>query len=94
MPGRTFRYTDKGPVGLVRDKRIIVALARGNVYGEGSTIAGYEHAETLLRTLFSFVGAEVMFAIAEGLGRGPEARRTAIDAALEQGHQIAVNLGA
>ena len=92
--GRTFTYSENGPVGLATGKRIITALARGNVYGEGSPYAAYEHAETLLRTLFGFVGADVDFVIAEGLGRGEEARRTAIDAALEKGRQVSMRLAA
>ena len=66
----------------------MLALARGNVYGEGSPYAAYEHAETLLRSIFSFVGADVEVIVAEGLGRGEEARRTAIDGALAQARQM------
>ncbi len=86
--GKTFGYSENGPVGLATDKRVIVALARGNVYGEGSPYKAYEHAETLLRSLFTFVGADVEFIVAEGLGRGEDARRTAIDSALDQARQI------
>lgn len=92
--GRTFAYGENGPVGLAKGKRVVIALARGNVYGEGSPYASYEHAETLLRTLFGFVGADVQFVIAEGLGRGEEARRTAIDVALEEGRQLSIQLAA
>ncbi len=82
--GKTFAYGENGPVGLATGKRVIVALARGNVYGEGSPYAAYEHAETLLRTMFGFIGADVEFVVAEGLGRGDEARRVAIDGALDR----------
>jgi len=82
--GKTFAYGENGPVGLVGGKRVIVALARGNVYGEGSPYAAYEHAETLLRSIFGFVGADVEVIVAEGLGRGEDARRISIDSALEQ----------
>lgn len=86
--GKTFGYSDAGPVGLVAGKRVIIALARGNVYGDGSPYAGYEHAETLLRSLFSFVGADVEVIVAEGLGRGDEARRVAIEGALAQARHV------
>jgi FMN-dependent NADH-azoreductase len=88
VKGKTFGYSENGPVGLATGKRVIVALARGNVYGEGSPYTAYEHAETLLRSLFTFVGADVEFIVAEGLGRGEDARRTAIDNALDQARQI------
>ncbi|UAK25835.1 FMN-dependent NADH-azoreductase [Sphingomonas nostoxanthinifaciens] len=82
--GKTFAYGENGPVGLAKGKRVIVTLARGNVYGEGSPYVAYEHAETLLRSIFTFVGADVEFIVAEGLGRGEDARRVAIDGALQQ----------
>ena len=85
MKGRTFSYGETGPVGLVNGKRVIVALARGNVYHQESPYAAYEHAETLLRSAFTFIGVtDLHFVIAEGLGRGDEARRTSIEGALEQ----------
>ncbi|WP_010183122.1 FMN-dependent NADH-azoreductase [Sphingomonas sp. PAMC 26605] len=82
VKGKTFSYGENGPIGLAAGKRVIVALARGNVYGEGSPYATYEHAETLLRSIFAFVGADVDVIVAEGLGRGEDARRVAIEAAL------------
>ncbi len=85
---KTFKYGEQGPVGLAASKRVIVALARGNVYGAGSPYTTYEHAETLLRSIFAFVGADVEFIVAEGLGRGEAARRTAIDSALTQARQL------
>jgi len=87
--GKTFAYSESGPVGLAQGKRVIVALARGNVYGEGSPYSAYEHGETLLRSIFSFVGADVEFVVAEGLGRGEDARRTALDGALDRAREIA-----
>ena len=87
---KTFRPGETGPVGLATGKRVIVALARGNVYGEGSPYASYEHAETLLRSIFAFVGAEVEVIVAEGLGRGDEARRVAIEGALAQARQTSL----
>lgn len=87
--GKTFNYGENGPVGLAAGKRVLVALARGNVYGEGSPYTAYEHAETLLRSIFGFIGADVEFLVAEGLGRGEDARRASIDLALDHARQIA-----
>ncbi len=86
--GKTFTYGENGPVGLAAGKRVIVALARGNIYGEGSPYAAYEHAETLLRSIFNFVGADIEVIVAEGLGRGEDVRRTAIDGALLEASHI------
>lgn len=88
VKGKTFTYGEGGPVGLAAGKRVIIALARGNVYGAASPYAAYEHAETLLRSVFSFVGVDVEFIIAEGLGRGEDERRAAIDGALAQAREM------
>jgi FMN-dependent NADH-azoreductase len=87
--GKTFSYGENGPVGLAAGKRVIVVLARGNVYGEGSPYSAYEHAETLLRSVFTFVGVlDLEFIVAEGLGRGEDLRRAAIDGALNQARHL------
>ena len=39
VAGKTFRYGAAGPEGLVKGKRVIVAVSRGSVYGPGSTAA-------------------------------------------------------
>ena len=88
VKGKTFTYGESGPVGLAAGKRVIVALARGNVCGAGSPYAAYEHAETLLRSIFGFVGADVEVIVAEGLGRGEDARLAAIKGALAQARQL------
>ena len=49
IAGKTFRYTATGPEGLAGAKRVIVAIARGGLYGEGSAQRSTEHAETYLR---------------------------------------------
>lgn len=86
--GRTFGYSESGPVGLAKGKRVIVALARGNVYGEGSPYAAYEHAETLLRSVFGFVGADVEVIVAEGIGRGEAARQAAVEEAMGEARRL------
>lgn len=82
--GRTFSYGENGVVGLATGKRVIVALARGNMYAGASPHRAEEHAETLLRSFFKFVGADVEFIIAEGIALGEEARKEALAGALDQ----------
>ena len=84
IAGKTFRYTENGPEGLVGGKRVIIALARGGFYHEGAPAAAFEHLETYLRGLFNFVGIEPEFVIADGLATGPEQREAALAAALDQ----------
>ena len=89
VAGTTFRYTENGPEGLVKDKRVIIALARGGFYGEGSPAAGLEHLESYLRGLFNFIGVEPEFVLAEGLAVGPDARERSLNKALEETVRLA-----
>ena len=89
VSGTTFRYTADGPEGLVKDKRVIVALARGGVYDTGSPAASLEHLETYLRGVFNFIGVEPEFVAADGLNISPEHKETAVRAALGETVRLA-----
>lgn len=68
--GVTFRYTEQGPEGLLKDKTVYVALARGGRYRgtDADTQTPY------LKTLLGFLGmTDLHFAYAEGLNMGQEA---------------------
>ena len=83
IAGKTFRYTEAGPQGLAGGKRVIVALARGGLYGAGSPAESMEHVETYLRGVFGFFGVtDLEFIIAEGIAIGPEQRAAAVAGAL------------
>ena len=68
--GVTFRYTETGPEGLLKDKKVYVALARGGRYRD--TVA--DNQVPYLKTVLDFVGlTDVRFIYAEGLNMGPDA---------------------
>jgi FMN-dependent NADH-azoreductase len=72
--GKTFSYGDKGPEGLLKNKRAIVVETRGGVYTTGPRVS-FNHQEPHLKTLLGFIGiSEVQFIRAEGLDMGPESR--------------------
>jgi len=80
--GRTFKYTDKGPVGLAGGKTIIVASTRGGVYSTSDAGNAMEHQESYLKTVFGFLGVtDVRFVRAEGLAMGEAAKAAALNAA-------------
>jgi FMN-dependent NADH-azoreductase len=89
VAGKTFRYTEEGPEGLVKGKRVIIALARGGIYGEGSPAAALEHLETYLRGIFGFIGVEPEFVAADGLNFGPEQRAQALEQAMGETLRLA-----
>jgi FMN-dependent NADH-azoreductase len=89
IAGRTFQYGPNGPEGLAKGKRVIVALARGGIYSEGSPAAALEHLETYLRDVFNFIGIEPEFVVAEGLNLSPENRQQALDFAIGETVRLA-----
>jgi FMN-dependent NADH-azoreductase len=79
--GRTFRYTENGPVGLAGDKKVVVLSSRGGVY---STEQGQlmDFQEDYLRAVMGFVGIDAVEVVrAESVSKGAEAREQAIAAA-------------
>jgi FMN-dependent NADH-azoreductase len=80
--GRTFKYTDKGPVGLAGGKTVIVASTRGGAYSTSEGGRAMEHQESYLQVVFGFFGiTDVRFVRAEGLAMGEAARSQALSAA-------------
>jgi FMN-dependent NADH-azoreductase len=89
VAGKTFRYSAAGvPEGLAGNKRVIIAISRGGLYGAGAPAAAMEHAESYLRVIFGFIGVTPEFVIAEGLLLGPENRAKSIATALDVATQL------
>jgi FMN-dependent NADH-azoreductase len=83
VAGKTFRYSAQGVEGLAGNKRVIIAISRGGLYGAGMPSEAAEHVETYLRTVFAFIGvANPEIIVAEGILVGPEQREKALAEAL------------
>ena len=68
--GVTFRYTENGPEGLVKGKKVYVAFARGGRYR--GTAADTQ--TPYLQTVLGFLGmTDLHFVYAEGLNMGEDA---------------------
>lgn len=79
--GVTFRYTDKGPVGMVQGKKVYVALTRGGMYRNTPADSQVPY----LKTFLGFLGlSDVQFIYAEGLAMGPDAEQKALASAQTQ----------
>jgi FMN-dependent NADH-azoreductase len=89
IAGKTFRYTETGPEGLAKGKRVIIALARGGNYDKGSPASALEHLETYLTGIFGFIGIQPEFVVADGLAVSPEQRATSIRQALGETVRLA-----
>jgi FMN-dependent NADH-azoreductase len=67
--GVTFRYTANGPEGLLKGKKVYVALARGGLYRDTPADSQVPY----LKSVLAFLGmADVEFVYAEGLAMGAE----------------------
>ena len=79
VAGKTFRYTEQGPVGLAGSKKILVASARGGLH----VGAPSDFQEPYLRQVFGFLGVtDIEFIRAEGVAYSPQHRGDAIATAL------------
>jgi FMN-dependent NADH-azoreductase len=73
--GVTFKYTDKGPVGLLTGKRAYVFAARGGIYAGTplDTQTGY------VRDFLRFIGiTDVNFVYAEGLAISAQSKEASL----------------
>jgi FMN-dependent NADH-azoreductase len=79
--GVTFRYTEKGPEGLLKGKKVYAVLTRGGKYRDTPADTQVPY----LKTVLGFLGmTQIAFVYAEGLALGPAAEQAAIDSAHQQ----------
>jgi FMN-dependent NADH-azoreductase len=89
--GRTFRDTEKGPVGLLTGKKAIVVATRGGLYA-GTAL---DTQTAYVRDFLRFIGIEdVEFVYAEGLAMGEEPKARALAKAHETIRGITAPLAA
>ncbi|QUG75773.1 FMN-dependent NADH-azoreductase [Erwinia sp. E602] len=76
--GVTFRYTENGPEGLVKNKKVVVLTSRGGIHKDTPN----DLLTPYLTIFLGFLGmTDVQFVFAEGIGYGPEvAAKAASDA--------------
>ena len=83
----TFQYTANGPEGLLKGKKVYIALTRGGQYRNTPSDTQVPY----LRTVLSFLGmTDIQFIYAEGLAMGPEAEQRALASAQAQIDELAL----
>jgi len=81
----TFQYTANGPEGLLKGKKVYVALTRGGFYRDTDADSQVPY----LKMMLGFLGmTDVEFVYAEGMAMGPEAEQKAIASALQQIEEV------
>lgn len=72
MAGKTFNYTEAGPVGLLTDKKAVHIQASGGVYSEGPA-ASFESGYSYLQKIMQFHGVPSFEGIfVEGMAAKPD----------------------
>jgi FMN-dependent NADH-azoreductase len=82
--GVTFKYTEKGAVGLLTGKKAYVFATRGGVYGD------HDAQTQFVRQFLGFLGiTDVEFVYAEGLAISAERRNNSLIAAQARSQHLA-----
>jgi FMN-dependent NADH-azoreductase len=88
-PRVTFTYSNKGPEGLIRGKKVYLVMARGGVYSEGP-MQQFNFQEAYLRAALPFIGlTDIELITIEGVALGADAADQAVTAALAKVSAIA-----
>lgn len=87
--GKTFKYTAKGPVGLISDKKIALLNASGGVYSKGPT-AEMEMAVRYVSNMMSFFGVkDIEKVVIEGHNQSPDKAEEIISSGLSKAIELA-----
>ena len=81
VAGKTFRYTEAGPVGLLGGKKLLHIQASGSVFSEGPA-AAFEHGASYIKAVAGFIGindAETFYV--EGHNQYPDRKDEIIEKA-------------
>jgi FMN-dependent NADH-azoreductase len=94
IAGKTFKYTEQGPVGLLKDqgKKVVHIQARGGIYSEGPA-KELEFADRYLRAVLAFMGiTDVQTVIAEGMAFMPDKADEIMEKAIAHAKDVAVQM--
>lgn len=88
--GKTFKYTENGPVGLLEGKSALILAARGGMYAGTDFDSQTPHLKHMLG-LIGVKDVEVIYA--EGLNMGDERKQQSLDEARQAiGHYVAKHI--
>ncbi|MEY8347192.1 FMN-dependent NADH-azoreductase [Bacillus cereus] len=89
IAGKTFKYTENGPVGLLEDKKALHIQATGGVYSEGP-YAAMDFGRNHLNAVLGFMGvSDVEYLAVEGMNANPEKATEIKEAAIANAREVA-----
>lgn len=88
IAGETFKYTEKGPEGMLEDKQAIIIQASGGVYSS-SPAAAMEHGTNYLKTILGFMGvSDIEQILIEGVAMPDKTEAERLEAAYTEVDQV------
>lgn len=91
VAGKSFKYTEAGPVGLLTDKKAVHIQARGGVYSEGPA-ADLEMGDRYIRQMMGFFGVPSYETLSiEGHNAEPEKADAIKKEATEKAKELALS---
>lgn len=89
VAGKTFKYTEQGPVGLLKDKKAVHIQARGGIYSQGPA-QDFEFGDRYVRGLLTFLGIpSVESVIVEGMSQDPTKAEEIKNSAIARAQEVA-----
>ncbi|MBJ8029617.1 FMN-dependent NADH-azoreductase [Bacillus cereus group sp. N21] len=89
IAGKTFKYTENGPVGLLGGKKALHIQASGGVYSEGP-YAAMDFGRKHLNAVLGFMGiSDVDYLAVEGMNANPEKAPEIKEAAIANARELA-----
>ncbi|MFC0491261.1 FMN-dependent NADH-azoreductase 2 [Listeria grayi] len=89
--GKTFKYTEQGPVGLVTGKKVALLNARGGIYSDGPGVA-LEMSVNYVRNIFNHFGitsSDIQAVVVEGHNANPAKAQDIISVGKEEAAALA-----
>lgn len=91
IAGKTFKYTENGPVGLLQGKKAVHVQASGGIYSQGPA-AGLEMGDRYIKSICNFIGITDYAAIfIEGAAQMPDRADEIKNNAINQAKNLAKN---
>ncbi|MFD0620952.1 FMN-dependent NADH-azoreductase [Paenibacillus sp. GCM10027629] len=89
VAGKTFKYTENGPVGLLPNKKAFHIQASGGIYSEGPA-AAMEYGHSYLQKIMQFHGVPSFEGIfVEGMGAMPDQAQSIKEKAITKAKEAA-----
>lgn len=89
IAGKTFKYTENGPVGLLEGKKALHIQATGGVYSEGA-YASMDFGRNHLNAVLGFMGvSDTEYIAVEGMNANPEKAQDIKEAAIVNARELA-----